>query len=172
MSSSNGPVLILASAVLAALLLTASVYDVRSRRVPNALVLAIVSAGVVFSASCKGLLGVGVSLAYMAVGLLIWLPFYAFRMMGAGDVKLFAAGCAWLASISDVLVAAGATAIVGGVLAILWALMQRRLFSMVASLLTTIRFRVPVAFDTHATKLPYGIAMGVGLLWTFTRGVA
>lgn len=155
--------------VLAILLGCAGVCDVMWRRVPNALVLVLLALGTAIASLSSGLAGATNSLLMVTLGLVMWLPFYAFRMMGAGDVKLFAAASAWLTSASSVLFAAAATAIAGGILAIIWAMAQRRAIAMVGSLLTSIRFRVPVVYDTRATKLPYGIAMGIGILWAFTR---
>lgn len=160
-----------ASFLLVVLLITAGVCDVMWRRVPNVLVLVLLVSGVGAAFTSSGLPGVVASVLLACFGLLLWLPFYALRMLGAGDVKLFAAGSSWLASLSYVLTAAAVTAIVGGVLALVWAIAQRRAISMVGNLLTTIRFRIPVVFDTHRTKLPYGIAMGIGILWAFTMGL-
>lgn len=154
---------------LASLLAIAGVYDLCSRRVPNALVLLLFVTGVGSALASAGILGAGRSALFAVLGLAIWLPFYALRMMGAGDVKLFAAGCAWLASLSQVLSAAAATALVGGVLALVWAIAQRRTIAAIGNVLTTVRFRIRVPFDTHAAKLPYGIAMGIGLLWAFAK---
>jgi prepilin peptidase CpaA len=72
----------------AALLTAAVVTDVRTRRIPNALVLALLCTGVVSTGLLKGSPSVLPSLGASALGLAIWFPFYAFRMMGAGDVKL------------------------------------------------------------------------------------
>jgi prepilin peptidase CpaA len=82
--------------LFAALVLAAAVSDVRSRRVSNRLNLAILMLGLGWrattldaSTTLAGLLGV-------AVGLGVLLVPFAWRWVGAGDVKLLAACGAWL----------------------------------------------------------------------------
>jgi prepilin peptidase CpaA len=77
-------------------LVTAAVFDVRSRRVPNVLTAALLFTGLLASAlhmSAPSLLSGALG---VLVGLAIWLPFWLMGLLGAGDVKFFAAACAWL----------------------------------------------------------------------------
>lgn len=131
--------------------------------------LVILISGVGVTLGNTGLLAALDALLLVALGLALWLPFHALGMLGAGDVKLFAASSAWLAGVSQVLIAAAASAIIGGVLAIVWALFQRRAVSVLGSTLTMIRFRIRIPFERHSQKLPYGVAMAIGILWSFTR---
>src|SRR5690606_27731726 len=96
----------IALALLAAFLLVASAYDVTVRRIPNVLALAMLLTGTALAVVTHGLAGGAIALGFVVTGLLVWLPFYIFRMMGAGDVKLFAAACAWLASFTQLFLAA------------------------------------------------------------------
>ena len=117
--------------LLALCIATAVVTDLRCRRVPNTLVLSTLmlgfalnivgpsaqDAGGLFSAY-PGALGLTGSLGGAAVGLLLFLPFYALRAMGAGDVKFFAA----VGSFSGALATINMAPLVwlaGGVLALL-----------------------------------------------------
>ena len=143
--------------------------DVRYRRIPNKLVLLLLLGGVVAALLTHGPVMASYSALLSVVGLALWLPFYGLGMMGAGDVKLFAASSAWLLSIAQVLAAAAASAIVGGALAIIWALAQRRTLPVFGTLLTRLRFNVPVLVDSQREKVPYGVAMAIGVLWSFTR---
>jgi prepilin peptidase CpaA len=59
----------------------------------------------------------GWSIAGCVLGFLLFFPLFALRGMGAGDVKLLAAVGAWLGP-SQVLIAALATSIAGGVIAL------------------------------------------------------
>lgn len=90
------PQLALSGAFLGALVLGA-VSDGRHRRVPNPLVLSMLAlallGGLSSASPAGGLLG---TLAGAGVGLVLWLPFWLLGMLGAGDVKFFAAGAAWL----------------------------------------------------------------------------
>jgi prepilin peptidase CpaA len=66
----------------------AALYDVKTKKIPNWLNLAGVSAGL-----CAGVLAGDLrsSLLGMAVGLTVGIFFYAIGLMGGGDAKLFAA---------------------------------------------------------------------------------
>lgn len=122
----NGsPAEVAAAAVLVLLLVMACVSDVRRRRIPNALVATVLVVGALvttaFDPVVPGLLRAA---AGVAVGLAIWLPGWLLRMMGAGDVKLFAATGAWLGPAGAVN-AAFAAAVLGGALALVWLLARR-----------------------------------------------
>jgi prepilin peptidase CpaA len=158
---------LLAGACFLAALVVASVTDIRSRRIPNKLVLALGLLGVVYSVlAVSPLLGLSRALLSATIGFLIWIPFYAFRMLGAGDVKLFAAASFWLAP-SQVLSAALVSALAGGVLSLaglVWAhgfgLTTFRIAHLARNpkLLAT-----PLPVPAGRTTLPYGVAMTIGL---------
>jgi prepilin peptidase CpaA len=74
----------------------ACAWDVRTRRVPQALTLGGAAAGLLFHLSVGGWQAAGVSLAGWVVGLAIFLVPFALGGLGAGDVKLLAALGAWL----------------------------------------------------------------------------
>jgi prepilin peptidase CpaA len=145
--------------VLTALLLAACAADVRARRIPNALVLAVLGAGLARAALASGLAPAAAAHGPYAaslwaaalgalVGLAAWLPFYAAGVLGAGDVKLFAAAAAWLGP-QGVLPATTYAALAGGALALVWML----------------RRRAPARAGRDA-RLPYGVAISAGVLIT------
>ncbi len=78
------------------LLLGAAVMDVRLRRVPNLLCGALLGAGLLAAALGVSAVSVTPALLGILLGLAIWLPFWLLGLLGAGDVKFFAAACAWL----------------------------------------------------------------------------
>lgn len=101
-----------------------------------------------------------------ALGLALWLPFWALKVLGAGDVKLAAAAGTWL-GIAGVLEASLLGAAVGGVLAF-WALARhggvvagvtRFGVWMMASRVT--RTIVP-ELTPQQHRIPYGLALAVG----------
>lgn len=145
--------------IYAALLLGVCVSDALTRRIPNALVAVIALSGFAFSVATSGLaVGGARAGAGLAVGLGIWLPLYLLRMLGAGDVKLFAAASAWLGA-GGALHAAFLTAIFGGLLSLLW-------LPPVHGWLDSARTRgVPSEVATVCTRrrVPYGVAMSAGL---------
>ena len=104
----------------------AAVIDLRTRRIPNALTGALAVIGIGIAAAKLGPVGLGGALLGCALGLAFMLPGHLFGATGAGDVKLFAAAGALLGPAATVQ-AFFATAIVGGVLAIVVAIRRRRL---------------------------------------------
>jgi prepilin peptidase CpaA len=158
------------------LLVAASVTDWRTRRIPNVVALTLLLLGVAVSIAARpGLPAVGQSLGAAALGFAVWIPFYALRVMGAGDVKLFAAGAAWLTP-TLVLKALMYTSLAGGVLALVW------LVSEFGTKLAMLRLghllrRPGIAFDKSLAlpagrhHIPYGVAMSIGLAWAWWIGV-
>jgi prepilin peptidase CpaA len=107
--------------VVGGVLALACISDLRTRRIPNALTFAAVAGALSFHFVTGGFAAVGVSLAGCLLGLALLFPLFALRGMGAGDVKLLAAVGAWLGP-SQVAVAALATSIAGGAIALVVAL--------------------------------------------------
>ena len=157
----------IAVGTLASLLLIVSVSDVRTRRIPNVLVVCLAIAGVAFSlAADPSLRGAGRALAGMALGFALWFPLYAFRALGAGDVKFFAAASAWLGP-ATALRAALLAMMFGGVLSLVWLAATRKSragrFGFAGG-----RARVPavegrIALASKSDRVPYGVAMAVGV---------
>jgi prepilin peptidase CpaA len=111
--------------IIAAGGIVAAAIDLRTRRVPNALVAVIAAAGLgvaVFGAARVGLAG---ACAGCALGVLLMLPGYAFGGTGGGDVKLLGAFGTLLGP-AGVVHAWLAMAIAGGVLALAVAVYRRR----------------------------------------------
>jgi prepilin peptidase CpaA len=127
---------LLCLALLAGLLAAALWHDLRTRRIPNRLVLWGTVGGVLLNSMLPagaglfqqpfGGLGLLQSLAGAAAGLALLLPMYLLRALGAGDVKLMAMCGAFLGPLA-VLEAVLLTLLAGGVLAIAAALLGRRL---------------------------------------------
>ncbi|HTK49977.1 MAG TPA: prepilin peptidase [Gemmatimonadaceae bacterium] len=149
-------------------LVAASVSDVRSRRIPNSLVLALAALGVVYSALLLSpTVGVPRALLGLAIGFGLWIPFYALRMLGAGDVKMFAAASCWLAP-SQVFGAALLSALAGGVLSVIGLALAHGIglttFRIAHGLRDPRMLATPLAVPKGRKTLPYGLAMAIGLL--------
>jgi len=99
------------------LLALACVTDLRTRRIPNVLTFSAAAGAVLFHLATGGWQAAGWSIVGLFVGALLFLPMFALRGMGAGDVKLLAAVGAWLGP-GQVAMVALATSLVGGVMAI------------------------------------------------------
>jgi len=153
-------------AVLAPLLGWACASDVRSRRIPNAAVVAIAITGIAASlllpSPSPTLLGAAEG---MGVGLAVWLPFYALGMMGAGDVKLFAAAGAWLGP-HGALVGALIAALAGGALALGFMLVESGSVVTVTRLRTAVRTPLSLrdASVSRFKRVPYALAISAGVI--------
>src|SRR5262245_45845647 len=77
--------------VLIAVVAAAAVWDVRTRRIPNELIVAGALSGLVLHGARTGVEGVLISLEGGLFGFALFIVFFLVRGMGAGDVKLFAA---------------------------------------------------------------------------------
>jgi len=74
-----------------AIILVAAITDLRTRRIPNVLTLPAIPVGFVLSYILEGSTGLLASVVGLVLALVIYLPLYALRAMGAGDGKLMAA---------------------------------------------------------------------------------
>jgi prepilin peptidase CpaA len=101
-------------------------FDLRTRRVPNWLTLSITALGIFLAAASLTSRSVAAALGGFAVGLLLMLPGHLFGATGAGDVKLFAAVGSLLGP-TGIVVAFLYTAMFGGALALLFAVLRGRL---------------------------------------------
>lgn len=158
------------SICIAAVLVCASVTDIRDHRIPNWLTLSGMVAGLTSYVLAGGFRGLLFSAEGLILGFALLVPFYVCGGMGAGDVKLLAAVGALLGP-SGVMKAFLCTALVGGVYAlIVLAVSQRRgdavsLFRARARALILRRgFEGWTPADTpkKAPVLCYGVAIAFG----------
>src|SRR3954469_4492275 len=125
--------------VAVAVAVAAAVIDTRSRRIPNRLTYTAMVGGMVLQSAFFGWRGL---LSSVAGGLVfggIFLLFYMVRAMGAGDVKLAAAlGC--VVALADSVQVMIATAICGGVFAIVQTVLSGRIGSIARNTLSVVGF--------------------------------
>ena len=155
--------------------IAAAVVDVRQHRIPNrltypAMVLGIASRGLLLGKS--GLIS-SIEGLFLAGGIMFL--FYIVRAMGAGDVKLMAAVGSFIGphqAITTLL----ATGIGGGVLGIAYTLYRGRLTATVKNVGSVLKFHAWAGLQPHpefnldnpaTLRLPYGLAIAVGTLFTF-----
>ena len=161
--------------VLIAILLLASAFDLRQRRIPNRLLaVGLLSAVVLHLSSGIASALLTTLLAGFALGLLMFLPLYLLGGMAAGDVKLMATVGAFLGP-ALVFQASLATYCCGGVLALLIVLFKRRggaAFANVVGLLLPALMRMQGVRLAPATAraasvggMPYAVAITCGTLF-------
>lgn len=158
------------------LMAVAAGWDVRCRRIPNALTLAIALLGAAFVAiSADPTHAMLRAAAGIATALGLWLPLWLLRLMGAGDVKFFAAASSWLGP-RLALDATVASALAGGVLALCWMLWHGRAQGTATSREGDTGVEAGAVGSVAAigardaavyrATLPYGVAMAAGLTIT------
>ena len=179
------PVVIVSFAFLAALILGAAVCDLRSRRIPNRLVL--LGVGVAFALhACAAITGSPAlagrqwwaPLAGFGTGLALLMPLHVLHAMGAGDVKLMAMVGTFLGAPAT-LAAVLYTFVAGGLLSLVFMLAR----GVAAQALGNLRFLLTdwmlrsgsgqgvrlAPLQATAARLPYAVAIALGtaasLLW-------
>jgi len=166
----------MAQSVAVAVALAACVTDLRTRRIPNVLTLgaALLGFGFHLVAGGWGWGGLLTSVAGWGVGLVLFLPLFALRGLGGGDVKLVAALGAWLGPGQTVWLALF-TAIAGGPLAVAVALSRGYLTRALKNVWGLLMFwRVAgvqphpaLTLDSPGTpRLPYAVPIAAGLVMT------
>lgn len=168
--------------IVLSLLLAGAVWqDVRSRRIPNQLVLVglvlafalqlALPAGDGLFVAPFGSIGLLWSLAGFGTGLALLLPMYALRALGAGDVKLLAMIGAFVGP-GAVIGIAACTLLAGGVLALVVSMYLGSLKRMLGNSMHLVTHSVFGALNGQSAaieapavpsgKLPYAIAIAAG----------
>jgi prepilin peptidase CpaA len=156
-------------------LAVATFTDLRSRRIPNWLVLPFLVAGFAVSGWQHGWQGLlqsveGAALALLIYGFLFWMG-----GMGAGDVKLCIAIGAWIGP-SQLFIALVITGMAGGIMVVCWAAFGgflKELFSGASSLAFGWKERGGLRDPAMALsnpirrKMPYAPAIAIGTLISF-----
>jgi prepilin peptidase CpaA len=154
-----------AFAALVAASLTAAVIDLRTRRIPNELTIALTVVGL--SLAALGASGVSLwgSLAGFVVGLALMTPGHLLGATGAGDVKLMAAVGAVVGP-STVVTAFLFTAIAGGILALVIAKRRGRLAATIAGtgrlIVTSADAEAHIRSAPQTHRFAYGPAIAIG----------
>jgi len=155
-------------------------FDVGTRRIPNFITVGGLAVALVLRVSIGGVDALVGGLLGALLAFLLTFPLFMLKGMGGGDVKLLTAVGAFLGPYGTI-VALLATALVGGVLAIVVSLRSRRLGKSLAGTFTVMRGlalkaigggevdAVPTLETGDAVTVPYGVAIAVGaviaLLW-------
>lgn len=157
------------------MVVTATITDLRARRIPNWLVGPFLGGGVVFSCLNHGWRGLeqsalGILLAAVLMGVL-----YLLGGMGMGDVKLCSALGAWMGP-GQLLTALVVMGMAGGLMALFWAIATkslRRSLSGASDLLLGMGRRGLRPHPTlhlcnpKAQKMPYAPAIAIGAIFSF-----
>lgn len=169
----DGTSLLIRYGVLVLMVVIAAVYDIQFRRIPNWLVLTGLVLSLVIHVTFNEFYGFKEWGYGMLTGFVLFLPLYALRAMGAGDVKLMAMAGSFLDAGSAIGVVL-TTLVVGGVLSIVVALRNgvlRQAISNIHTQLTMTLFKKLSGgnaqleqLPSSAGNLPYAVAIAIGTL--------
>lgn len=162
------------------LILGVAVYfDLRERRIPNFLIVVGLPAGLIHSATQHGFDGLTASLWGLLVAGGVLFPFFAVRMVGAGDVKLMAVVGAFV-GLDDVWRVVLYVFLAGGIIGVIGVLAAgttRQFFWNLKLWFHSLVFRgrgnVMAVSDIaaqSASRIPYALAIGAGTAtWMLTK---
>ena len=154
--------------------IVACVFDVRTRRIPNALTLGAAVVAFGFALLQTGFAGLGWSAAGWLIAVTVFFPFFALGGMGAGDVKLLGALGAWLGALNALHLVLY-TALAGGVMALVVLLARGYLTQALWNLWLLLTFWRTAGLRPHpeltlqgarGPKLAYAIPIAVGAVTT------
>jgi prepilin peptidase CpaA len=168
------PLPLVSEIALAALVIVAAVYDIRFRRIPNWLVVTGFCLGFALNVFFLRVDGFILAILGAVLAFAVYLPFFALRAMGAGDVKLMIAIGTFVGA-KNWLILFLITAILGGILAVCLLLIRGGLIRAIKNVLfilgELVRLRPPYqtnpALDVshpRAVTLPHGISIALGTL--------
>ena len=154
--------------------LVGSVFDVKSRRIPNFVTMPAFLFGLALHLALGGWRQLLSSLAAGLICAAIFLVFYIAGGMGAGDVKLIlAVGC--IAGLSHVAYLLVLTALSGGVMAIVWAVARGQLQQTIVNVGELASHHRHAGLQPHpdlnlknaaTLRLPYALAIAGGSILT------
>lgn len=155
-------------------LVIAAAVDLRKRRIPNWLTAPFLVSGVAFQSIAGGWHGFGQSLTGIGLALLLFAPPCFFRGMGLGDLKLAVGVAAWIGP-GQALIAFIMTAIVGGGIAVCYALRCRSLNRCLENAGELMfgpakhgrRSGGVAPYKATALSIPYAPAIAIGTLFSF-----
>ena len=145
--------------------IVATIFDIKVRRIPNALTATMAGVGIGFAASGVSGVSLGASVVGLMLGFALMMPGHALGATGAGDVKLMAAVGA-IVGPALVVSAFLFTALAGGVLALAVAVRRQRLAATLAGTGRLIaapgEAKQEIRAATGSSRFAYGPAIAIG----------
>jgi prepilin peptidase CpaA len=161
--------------------LIAAGFDIKSRRIPNALTFSMILSGLILNTYLNGFSGLGQSALGLLCGILFLILPFAWGGVGAGDVKLVGAIGSLLGP-HLVLYVFLASAVFGGILSLIEAIRNHSFKAtcssikhkvMIAALSGKVPAEKSVELQTETLGIPYACAIACGTLFVllFLRGI-
>ena len=158
---------------IALILIISVITDLRNRKILNIITLPAILIALIYHSFTSGLSGFYFSGQGFLIGVGLLLIPFIMGGIGAGDVKLLAAIGAWKGTIF-VIYTGVYGAIIGGIIALIILLRQRRLVFTLKQMLFSIRFlksateSLPIEDDTQKSiSIPYAIPIAAGALLVY-----
>lgn len=166
--------------VLVCTVLAAGVFDLRYRRIPNWLNLSAITLGLGVNLLLFEFHGFVLALLGLGCSLLVYVPLYLVRGMGAGDVKLMAAVGAIVGPTNWLWIFLF-TAVLGGAVSLLYVVFRRRVHETLLNLALIVtelaRVRMPAAREARldvryggALRVPHGAVIALGAITFLVLG--
>jgi prepilin peptidase CpaA len=134
----------------------ASIWNIKTRRIPNILTFGAPIIALVVHLTQNGVAGGQYTLGGWALGMIIFLPFFVTGDLGGGDVKLLAAFGAWIGPWSVV-----QSAIVSGILCVMLVFGISLGYKLYTNLWADSNFSLNRRVEP---KIPYAIPISLGVL--------
>lgn len=156
-------------AALILFVIAVAIVDLRTQRIPNLLCAAAAIVGLTYQLWIHGEAGLLSALGGAVVGFAMFIPFYAVRAFGAGDVKAMATVGIFLGA-QTTLFAVGLTLMAGAVLGVAVLLLKRvhadatlgRLMGLLVSPIASMQASRDETDKGARQRFPYGIAIACG----------
>ncbi|MCB2051089.1 MAG: prepilin peptidase [Novosphingobium sp.] len=139
------------------LILTGAVSDIRTRRIPNLLVIALAVCAVAYTLSAANVAALGSAALHAVIVLVVGMGLFALRWIGGGDAKFYAA-CALAVPLAKAVTLLFWTSVAGLLLVI---------GMIVAGVL-----RRQSLSAARTMKVPYGVAVAFGAIATLLLPLA
>ena len=159
--------------------------DFKWNRIPNLICICFVLVGLTIQINMNSYYGFLLGFIGMGTGLILFLPFYFFKGMAAGDVKLLASLGALLGPL-DIMLAAASTLVIGAVLAFTIVIVKAfliagwnsisdlfRSYAQALNLFLISRSLVmpqPASAELRNIRFPYAIAITAGCTTVLVQG--
>lgn len=147
----------IALALCTALIAGGAVSDIRTRRIPNLLVVALAICAIAYTLAANGAEALGSAGIHAAIALVIGMGLFALRWIGGGDAKFYAA-CALAVPLADAVTMLFWTSVAG--------------LSLVIAMIVVGVIRRQSLSAARSMKVPYGVAIAIGALTTLLLPLA
>lgn len=147
----------IALALCVLLIAGGAVSDIRTRRIPNLLVVALAICAIAYTLAANGAEALGSAAIHAAIALVIGMGLFALRWIGGGDAKFYAA-CALAVPLAEAVTMLFWTSVAG--------------LALVIAMIVAGVVRRQSLSAARSMKVPYGVAVAIGALATLLLPLA